>query len=714
METVRAELAAVQQESVGLQEELSKRDTERNELVEQQEQLTVELETITSALATTKSAYEATESHNLGAARSEVASVQQQLESLTAEHEVLREQLDSVTVTRNELKLEYDALAENHSKVTQELADLRETLSTSENSLRRYEEDLRSLQQDRDELSQQVDDERSSREKIEGQVRQVEQLVDQRDLAIERAGKLEEELATVRENLELQLSEGSNAVEAVNSQVAELRTQNESLQTSLTSMQREHETVSAMLADERSRLSRIEADNHRLSMIVSEATQREDAANLEWKQRAESQAEEVGVLRSELEDTAAMLSRERHQREHLQTVLHDRKVSEESASRDQDRMKATVEELAKKNSVLEVHSEELHSLQGEHASVKRMLTAMTDQLHAVRQSSDSTEQERQKLVSQIDALNERNAEYDRQLSELAAEKESVARALDGLRETQASEQASHRDLSNQLEKINEENRLLLQQVDANQELKTAYREQKDRLDKVIAQRDEAIASSADVQELVEELREQVQSQSRHLSSLHQQNDQMRQAGSELDKLRRDHLSLQTQFRESADRLRMLTQENDQERNSKRELLDRIAYLEERAKTNEETIRNLRRERAAVVTRSRGQFAASIPIRNRSVFEEESGGRMRRDEVLGMVYTQPPKQKDDLKRISGIAQVLEKKLNAFGVYTYRQIMEWDTVAIAEFSKLLSFRDRIDRDDWIGQARSLYYEKYGRAA
>jgi predicted flap endonuclease-1-like 5' DNA nuclease len=42
------------------------------------------------------------------------------------------------------------------------------------------------------------------------------------------------------------------------------------------------------------------------------------------------------------------------------------------------------------------------------------------------------------------------------------------------------------------------------------------------------------------------------------------------------------------------------------------------------------------------------------------------------------------------------------------------MEWDTVAIAEFSKLLSFRDRIDRDDWIGQARSLYYEKYGRAA
>ena len=88
--------------------------------------------------------------------------------------------------------------------------------------------------------------------------------------------------------------------------------------------------------------------------------------------------------------------------------------------------------------------------------------------------------------------------------------------------------------------------------------------------------------------------------------------------------------------------------------------------------------------------------------------------MRRDEVLGMVYAQPPERKDDLKRISGIAQVLERKLNAFGVYTYRQVMDWDTVAVNEFSKLLSFRDRIQRDDWISQARNLYHEHYGRAA
>ena len=135
------------------------------------------------------------------------------------------------------------------------------------------------------------------------------------------------------------------------------------------------------------------------------------------------------------------------------------------------------------------------------------------------------------------------------------------------------------------------------------------------------------------------------------------------------------------------------------------LRQQVERLEVRAKNNEETIRNLRRERAAVGTRSRqGSSPDFAALSVRSV-HEESGGRMRRDEVLGMVYTQPPKHKDDLKRITGIAGVLEKKLNAFGVYTYRQIMEWDAVAIEEFSKLLSFRDRIERDDWIGQAKKL---------
>ncbi len=91
-----------------------------------------------------------------------------------------------------------------------------------------------------------------------------------------------------------------------------------------------------------------------------------------------------------------------------------------------------------------------------------------------------------------------------------------------------------------------------------------------------------------------------------------------------------------------------------------------------------------------------------------------GGRTRLDPRRGRIYTQPPTIRDDLKLISGIAQVLERRLNEFGVYTYQQILEWDETAIEEYSTLLTFKDRIERDNWIGQARQLFEQTERRAA
>ena len=59
--------------------------------------------------------------------------------------------------------------------------------------------------------------------------------------------------------------------------------------------------------------------------------------------------------------------------------------------------------------------------------------------------------------------------------------------------------------------------------------------------------------------------------------------------------------------------------------------------------------------------------------------------------------------------SGIAEVLEARLNDYGIYTFKQIMEWDADAIEEFSRLLAFKDRIERDEWINQARFFYNQK-----
>jgi len=76
-----------------------------------------------------------------------------------------------------------------------------------------------------------------------------------------------------------------------------------------------------------------------------------------------------------------------------------------------------------------------------------------------------------------------------------------------------------------------------------------------------------------------------------------------------------------------------------------------------------------------------------------------------DPDLGLVYKIPPTEVDDLTRIKGIASVLEKRLHELGIYTWRQIASWQDSHVREFSSRLSFKDRIVREKWVEQARSL---------
>jgi len=61
--------------------------------------------------------------------------------------------------------------------------------------------------------------------------------------------------------------------------------------------------------------------------------------------------------------------------------------------------------------------------------------------------------------------------------------------------------------------------------------------------------------------------------------------------------------------------------------------------------------------------------------------------------------------DDLKVLTGVGPVLEKTLNEFGIYHYRQIAGLKKTDIAEIDEALNFKGRIERDDWIKQAKEL---------
>ena len=78
--------------------------------------------------------------------------------------------------------------------------------------------------------------------------------------------------------------------------------------------------------------------------------------------------------------------------------------------------------------------------------------------------------------------------------------------------------------------------------------------------------------------------------------------------------------------------------------------------------------------------------------------------------LGKVYDSRPEQVDDLKKVRGIAKVMEGKLNEAGIFTYGQIARWSDEAAAEFGQRLAIIGNIDRYSWREQCAKLHEEKY----
>ncbi len=68
------------------------------------------------------------------------------------------------------------------------------------------------------------------------------------------------------------------------------------------------------------------------------------------------------------------------------------------------------------------------------------------------------------------------------------------------------------------------------------------------------------------------------------------------------------------------------------------------------------------------------------------------------------------QKNDLTEIKGIGSFLEKKLNGLGIYSYEQISRLDGNLIEKLTTAIEFfPGRIERDDWVGQAKRLLKPK-----
>ncbi len=61
--------------------------------------------------------------------------------------------------------------------------------------------------------------------------------------------------------------------------------------------------------------------------------------------------------------------------------------------------------------------------------------------------------------------------------------------------------------------------------------------------------------------------------------------------------------------------------------------------------------------------------------------------------------------DDLKRIKGIGKQNEQRLNALGIWHFSQIADWKSEQVAWVGSYLAFVGRIERENWVDQAKIL---------
>jgi F-type H+-transporting ATPase subunit gamma len=67
--------------------------------------------------------------------------------------------------------------------------------------------------------------------------------------------------------------------------------------------------------------------------------------------------------------------------------------------------------------------------------------------------------------------------------------------------------------------------------------------------------------------------------------------------------------------------------------------------------------------------------------------------------------------DDLEDIVGIGPVINKKLRAMGITTFAQIAAWTQADAERIGDELDFPGRIEREQWIEQARTMHADKHG---
>ena len=513
-----------------------------------------------------------------------------------------------------------------------------------------------------------------------------------------------------------EFKEASTKYKELDKQYALLQQENASLReklTNLESVEQQCESLRQSLTNNEQQL--VKVTEQRDSAITAEKTAANVASGLQ--NRIDNQESTIHLLRQSQSDALENLKHELNARTEMESKLDARvkELRDQFAAQRTDYEKqidVLREQIEAQTQQSESHSRDLR----EQLSLRASELEQEKSRWSLQADSISSKYKEQQatLSGELATLKAKADEYSQTIVKLGAQRDQLRVDVEEARRQMQAQLKQDSESIGQLQRerneLREELSKMHQQLSELQEKLATYELESNRY---TVTADELSSTQKRINELQMEI-----------SRRDSQMKQLRAESAELQRLRDDYAvsvtrqqQLHTQLEEMRDRF--VAVESAQNSNEEMELA--LHRLQQKLDASEDTIRNLRRERAGVLARLANyrqiadpestviSFTHAVEQKNKSAYEIEYGGRIRHDEVRGVVFTEAPDSPDDLKRISGIAEVLEQRLNDFGIFTFKQVMEWEPKAIEEFSRLLAFRDRIERDDWQGQARFFYNQK-----
>ena len=654
----------------------------------------------------------------------------------------LDEQLNERTRKMEDMSRELQEARENSIKLEDSVHTLTQTqlekissiesrwsqkTSVAETALVQNQAEVKSLSQDRDRQLKKLHKAESRIAELESEIRSnastLKSKCSKEQTSLETALKHSKEL--------LKKSEGQCAAER--SEKDSLREQLVAAKASSTKLQQQIDSLHLGAADMETYKQKAEAlvlslsnANGQLDKVLSQRDSALDSCS--------GLQTTANGLQARLENQEASIHRLRKcQDDALENLKHELKVRSQMEAKYDSRLNELREKLEKQNAN---HQKQLAEAKLTSGKLKEDFDTEVEMLHEVAEKEvlDLKKQleEASKTITGLKANQDKEGQRLQEFEGLALQ---LAQRETQLNELSMSLQSSSTDYQQQVVKLDTQREQLAIDLEAaRQQLKAQLKQDSETIGLLQGERNDLREEVDRLHEKIADLQEALVKAERSHQQVKDDNGLLEQTKKRAAHLEKDLIRKETALKHLLAESNELARLRDEHASSLRRQAELQARLDsmmanhltdqtlrEQIRDQENTIESLRNEIADLQDNKPNEpdptvisFTQALKQRNESTYDPDYGGRVRHDATRGIVFTEAPESRDDLKRISGIATVLEGRLNDFGVYTFKQIIQWSPEEVEEYSRLLAFRDRIERDDWQGQARDFYRQKQAGAA